>query len=426
MALMPISTAMAQEETVSKKQVLFTAAQQLFRGNEASFALPEDAFIRIEFTADVDTKLNINLLGESELRWPEAISQRWNGIANGGNVELVTDIELDLKIHVDALGLSFSYALWSLEMDWSGEQDFDSILLPGAATESVTVTIDPTDIFAFDEDFAFTIPGLNEPVEVALYGDIKPNSYCTLTGVRITTDGEEFATFDAEAMVDVPPSNQGAMTLQSRWEGDNNCSFGLDLTPGIEICGGAGGIAEGLCADIEYTYPWNIATDEKLIKTKPTDYEHDLPAINMGATVVDFGDVTIGDSVEQEITVNNLGEIVLVGEAVLSGDAVFDVNQPDISSQKGAADKITVIFEPDSAGDFTGTVTVTTNDPVQGEVTIQVAGTGMEAATGDTDDTDGFGQGGQSGCGCSSVSGGGTSGLLVFGLLGLLGLRRRE
>ncbi len=420
-ALLP-NVAAAQEKTTSKAEVEFKDSIEFFRGDQFSVTFPQDSALAIQLVADVDADVVIDMLGESELEWPDMIMQTWNGIENGGEIEFTSDLTLEANAVLDgtSLGLpAFTFTVWDDTWTWeSNLQQFDSLLLPGSETESVTVAVDETVLFDFFEDFDFEAFG--ETVVVGVGADVTPNVSCTVRGEKITTDAVEFLSETDKKQVSVPNSNLGTGNWQSRWEGLADAAFGFDIT-----FTGSIGIAGGPSVNIPYTYSWLPFDDTRPAKTKPIEYTHDLPAINLGSVVVDFGDVTVGEVEEQDITVNNLGEIELKGEAVLTGDAMFDINQPDIAATKTGPDTITVSFEPTSAGAFTATIEVETNDPVNPTQTITLSGTGISTEGGDDTGIDG-GAGTQQGCGCSSTTSGAPFGVLGLGMLGLLGMRRRE
>ncbi len=416
---MPIGAA---AQTTSDQTVAFNAVQELFRGDEASAALPTGITdVTIQFTADVVDTIELDLTGTSNTSWPDAITQQWAGTTGGGETKLTTEVSAGIVLDV-ALWGGFQYTIWDDSMTWVGEETFDSFLLPGGAPATIRTAVDATDLLALDTDFEFTVAG--ETIEVDLYGDVAPTSHVDLTGLRITTDGNAVETHDGSTLLDAPTSNTGSMSLQSIWEGQSDAEIGLVLTPSITVSVIAGSFS-GASFQFDYPYTFDIGTDSRVLQTKATAYEHDLPAVDVMASI-DFGNVEVGDSVSQDLDIRNLGAIVLTGTSAASGDASFGFDADAVDVTTGTPQTMTVSFSPEGLGDLTGTVTLTTNDPANPEVTVALTGTGVEEGMGDdTGPGDDPGQGSQSGCGCSG-SGPAPVGLTMTGLLGLLLLRRRR
>ena len=141
-------------------------------------------------------------------------------------------------------------------------------------------------------------------------------------------------------------------------------------------------------------------------------------------TAIDFGNIVVGSTATQDVGLRNFGSIELTGNSAIDGDPAFTLDASALAISEGTPATITVDFAPTELGGFTGTVTVTTNDPTTPETTIPIVGSGVEEGGGDDTGVD-PGQGGQRGCGCSNASGT-PFGAVGVALLGLLSLRRRQ
>lgn len=432
LALLP-GTALAEvpDLTVSKEQVLFTGGQKLYRGNEFEFTWPEDSFIALTAKVNLDSELAINMIAESELSWPEALTQKWIGITDGGALEMVNKFDMRLSLTLDAFGYVFNYNIWQKAWDWVGNATYNSLLLPGQNPSSARVDISGADdLFYLDApNFGFEMFGFE--LDIDINGGVEPNIYAQLTGLRLTTGAAEFTDISQAHVLPVPAVNTGKAALESLWEAQIDSKAGIILRPelAIDVYDADDG---SLVGDFAFEFPYTVwlADDDRVYRTKPVSYDHALPAIAPAVNSLNLGNVIVGEEKTGDVVINNLGEIELEGEATIEG-AGFTLQQPDISSTMASPDTITVKFRPNTTGAFTGTITVETNDPVRPEIEIVVQGTGVEAPdiddTDDSDSGDTGEQGSLRGCNCSA-SGASPVGLggLMLGLLGLAGLRRRR
>ncbi len=140
------------------------------------------------------------------------------------------------------------------------------------------------------------------------------------------------------------------------------------------------------------------------------------PNIAVAPPALTFGEVTLGASGTQTFTISNTGDATLTGSVVpaegtssefIASPATFDI------PAAGAPVTVTVTYTPTAAGDDSGTLNVTSNDP-DGPIGVSVSGTGVaqgQPPVDDDDDDDG----------CSS---GGSGGWLALASLALLGARR--
>ncbi|MCB2198582.1 choice-of-anchor D domain-containing protein [bacterium] len=103
------------------------------------------------------------------------------------------------------------------------------------------------------------------------------------------------------------------------------------------------------------------------------------PVIEVTGTPIDFGEVTLGNSTEAICTVTNSGTANLVFMA--STTSPFVVEAGPYTVIPGVDIPLAIEFSPESAGEFSETVTLASNDPVTPEVTFTVTGTGIEPPT---------------------------------------------
>ena len=102
------------------------------------------------------------------------------------------------------------------------------------------------------------------------------------------------------------------------------------------------------------------------------------PDVSLAPTAVDFGDVAVGVSAEQLVTVSNLGttELTLFDIYVEGGIDFSQVNNCPVSLLPLEACQIAVTFTPSADGVFSDTLTVLSDDPNQPVASVSLSGTG--------------------------------------------------
>ena len=110
-----------------------------------------------------------------------------------------------------------------------------------------------------------------------------------------------------------------------------------------------------------------------------------VPGLEVTPAIVDFGDVIAFTSLNMMVTIsNNSGGEIVVTDIAVSGDpsfsvTAFDPGGPPITLQPGEDVFVTVTFSPISASEVTleGTLTVTSDDPDEPVVSVQLIGNGL-------------------------------------------------
>ena len=102
------------------------------------------------------------------------------------------------------------------------------------------------------------------------------------------------------------------------------------------------------------------------------------PDITLDPTTLNFGSLYAGrQSSDLTFTITNDGARDLTVESIaVVGDGFTINNNGDFTLEADSSQTVTVTFEPDTAGDYNGTVTVTSDDPDEGEATVTLTGTG--------------------------------------------------
>jgi len=105
----------------------------------------------------------------------------------------------------------------------------------------------------------------------------------------------------------------------------------------------------------------------------------DGPAIALAPSAIDFGEVLLGLSAQQLVTVSNYGttELTLSDIYLASGVDFSQTNDCPATLLPAQACQITVTFTPTLEGVLSDTLTVLSNDPDQPSVSVGLSGTGV-------------------------------------------------
>ena len=107
------------------------------------------------------------------------------------------------------------------------------------------------------------------------------------------------------------------------------------------------------------------------------------PDIDVAPSIVDFGTVIAGTSKDVTITIKNniaSGADLVISNIIISGNG-FTIPSPPtypITLSAGSTTTITVRFTPPTSGQFSGSLTIQSNDPDEGSFTVQLNGSGLE------------------------------------------------
>ena len=103
------------------------------------------------------------------------------------------------------------------------------------------------------------------------------------------------------------------------------------------------------------------------------------PEISLNVEGHDFGGVLVGESANWTFTISNVGGGDLTVEsAAVTGDFFSGDGEDGFVIAVGETQDVTVTFAPEAGGDFAGEVTITSDDPNNGSVALNLAGVGEE------------------------------------------------
>jgi hypothetical protein len=104
------------------------------------------------------------------------------------------------------------------------------------------------------------------------------------------------------------------------------------------------------------------------------------PSLSLSAMSLSFGTVAVGYMGTQTLKITNAGNASLVGSASTAPPFSIFMGSP-FSIAPGASQSLVVGFSPTSVGAVSGSLNLSTNDPVNGTSTVSLSGTGGSIAT---------------------------------------------
>jgi len=111
-----------------------------------------------------------------------------------------------------------------------------------------------------------------------------------------------------------------------------------------------------------------------------SDYAPSGPIIDLSAAEIDFGGVGIGLTADFILTITDAGDANLIVSDIAVDDEHFRTDFGGELELEPANDAdITITFMPDSAENYEATLTITSNDAENGEISIPLAGAGKGA-----------------------------------------------
>ncbi|MEM1095501.1 MAG: choice-of-anchor D domain-containing protein [Bacteroidota bacterium] len=193
--------------------------------------------------------------------------------------------------------------------------------------------------------------------------------YIGLDGAQVSLDAIDF---DFEASLPPVTVDLETFTVAPGESQDVTVSFSSELVPGSTLMGSV-----------------DFMSNDPITPMVASDFTMTVvgtPDIAASTDELDFGGVVVGSSYELSVEISNVGtennpliiSDVVVGDAVADQFAVglADVG-PTFELGVGESDIVVVTFTPLSVGDFSTTLTVTSNDPDTPDLAIMVSAEGL-------------------------------------------------
>ena len=354
--------------------------------------------VRLELVANGNAI--VEETGQAKLSWDdtEELQLRMKGGENQGLIALDSALETLVSIRFDLYGYQYEDQLSAFSLPLYNEQNFDSFSL------GETIVLETsTDSNAIDFNTTVLLV-----VDVAFYGIVRPTYSLSYSPMQWDVDGNILEEDASVASFDpvVGATNWGA---SAKHLAELEASLDIEFVPTFEVCVPVFGCTQWEAVQI----PLNTSTDAFFHEFSAIDMSFPLPSLSVAEETIDFGTLAQGELSNHELSFENIGELILEGEArIVSGEANFSVFPDQVFTGQAQEDGLMVSFVGETDGMYEGILEIISNDPSQ--PVIQIALRANVTADG-IEGTDVNGKVG--GCGCSTQKTPPLGLLLLFPLL---------
>jgi hypothetical protein len=237
-------------------------------------------------------------------------------------------------------------------------------------------------------------------VDVAFYGIVRPSVSLAFSPLQWDVDG---ALIDQEGGKAIFTPELGAES----WEGEArhlaeiSAQLDVEFVPTFEVCVPIFG-----CTQWETTQiPLSSDSDAFVHEFEPASLFFPLPALSLAQEPIDFGSLEEGDLANYELGLQNIGLLLLSGEAkIISGMEYFSVYPEYFLASEGSQDGVMISFLGAEEGSYEGVLEILSNDPAQPSIQIDLTADVIAESNGDEEEVGGKEvEGGMvGGCGCST------------------------
>ena len=300
---------------------------------------------------------------------------------------------------VQAVTLTFD-----AELDVEDEEAVDDFIEDFIAQLAALLGIDASDITVTNvsegsiivefeiagEDASDAVQELQEEIEadpevLASIGPVTESSAFTAGDLDMGDAGIDEQLVETYSFTNNPDDPDAVLIVAAEIEGDG---FSVD----VETLSIAAGESDDLditftAADVgnlngTYTGVLTLTTNDANNRTTVIDLTAAISAGLAEAEIAvsgafNFASVAINTTKELELTIENSGDLELTGDIAVDG-AAFSVSDASFVLAGGEALAVTVTFAPTAVESSVGTITITSNDAANPEVTVDLSGAGFD------------------------------------------------
>ena len=300
---------------------------------------------------------------------------------------------------VQAVTLTFD-----AELDVEDEEAVDDFIEDFIAQLAALLGIDASDITVTSvsegsiivefeiagEDASDAVQELQEEIEadpevLASIGPVTESSAFTAGDLDMGDAGIDEQLVETYSFTNNPDDPDAVLIVAAEIEGDG---FSVD----VETLSIAAGESDDLditftAADVgnlngTYTGVLTLTTNDANNRTTVIDLTAAISAGLAEAEIAvsgafNFASVAINTTKELELTIENSGDLELTGDIAVDG-AAFNVSDASFVLAGGEALAVTVTFAPTAVESSVGTITITSNDAANPEVTVDLSGAGFD------------------------------------------------
>jgi MYXO-CTERM domain-containing protein len=400
--------------------------------------VPQGSPLQVHIWADVWANTYVNLAGSLQSSWPTAMVLDAPGAKEGGafGFHYGADFGAQGKITISVLGKNYSWQgdlpyVPQFDLEVKDDTVFDAWGYdPGVKISGKTMPQQIAQV-SISDIVGGSIPGIDGGFELDVAVELAA-TYVTKQVVVTTTDGQPVAggpfTKDGDQS-STPYTNGPNIELDIHPEGTVNYDGIVHLIPAfyVSLLGSSWQIP---IVDIPISFP--ITETDWIFDKQRVHFP--LPDLALSQQVLDFGEIQVGENKSLDYQLWNAGEALAAAAMSTSDPVVFPVFQSSAAVLPGLTTQATVSFTPMKEGDFTGQLTVASNDPNAPLQTILLKGkakappTPPPTTTPPTEMGEPMAADEHSSCACRTAGDtGGSAGALAMAALGaVLAVRRRR
>ena len=421
--LVAVAAVQAQEHRSETQEFLLADELELFNSSEFSTGwVPAGSPLAVQFAIQSEGGASVSMEGYGELSWPDALTLELHGEPGTGEILVDAELAAVTSLRFDVAGYSWEQELDRRGVIVEGEGVFDPLLLAGSTSDRTTVDF----VGNTTQLISYTI-SVFSGVDLAFSVDLGPQAVTTFRGLYWWTEDGAVAT--EGAAVEISPSGLDVETTDATYVSRIQSDLSLVFNPTFSVCVDLVG-----CWDlVDLDLPIPLASDDYEHEFAPTELTFPLPVLAIpDGEEVDLGEVVVGDTVNHQFSIENLGALALEGSAALLGSPYFASYPPTFLAGPYAADGVVVTFTPEEAGAFTATLVLESNDPLQPAVEVAVTGVAVDPDLPESEEPDEPSEpqykliSSEVGCGCGTAGQPAWPGLLGLLAGGLLVVRRRR
>jgi MYXO-CTERM domain-containing protein len=354
------------------QEVLVSDSIPIFESVEIDSGwIPDSGALAIRLQVVADGGLDVEMLGDGHLGWPEDLNLSFEPQAGTGRALLHSDIFPQASLKFDVAG----YA-WEIDapielgsFSFEGEQWFDPFLYGTSMVMEET-----TDATLYETGFSvLSVVNLNFRAEM------EPFTTVHLQGVGWQV-GEEMITEEGGS-VSFPAEPAGSFDTVAAFLADIGMDIELEFVPVFEVCVNL--IVTEPC------YDWDAGEfpvtnfSNAFTHTFPDNELHfPLPLVQVEAEGNDFGELGVGETSNWQVGIANEGELPAIVEARITGDTdSFSVFPGTAYATEDLSDGVMVSFTPGTEGSFEAVLELATNDPSMPLILLPLQGSASEEAS---------------------------------------------
>lgn len=328
--------------------------------------------VAVRFHITPSGGITTDMDADSQLQWPAtAMEHRLRALPMASWFRADASIEVAAELSIDIGIYSGVIDLWTEEVSFDEEVNFEGLLLSGGPYREVELDVDEDAIVPVDYTIG-VIPGLNVVSSIAMYPELEAK----LEGVGVTSDLGH-TVIDQTTELDfnpyaIPEDPLPEQAIGITWEGDLTSKLNLVIEPTVEL--------DTIIGDFELvSIPLDVTIVDLFQRrvAETAEVVHPLPALDELLAAHAFGEVELGQERSLAVPMPNLGTMLLEGEVFIDGgDGQLSVYPDTIVARAEDEDGVVVTFAPTLEGPVQADLVVLTNAPHAPEVRIPLTGFG--------------------------------------------------